>query len=82
MIWLIVEMKVRLLSSPDFFPYKFTKPGQVLDPQAALLTTAEVHQFLSSNPPRPKQQKIGTYKPVDLNNYNVIRDDVRNRHAS
>lgn len=40
------------------------------------MTTAEVHQFLSSNPPRPKQKKIGTYKPVDLNNYNVVRDDV------
>ncbi|KAK5065256.1 hypothetical protein LTR84_001094 [Exophiala bonariae] len=50
---------------------------KVLDPQAALLTTPEVHQFLSSNPPRPKQQKIGTYKPVDLNNYNVVRDDFQ-----
>lgn len=55
--------------------------SQVLDPQAALMTTAEVHQFLSSNPPRPKQNKIGTYKPVDLNNYTVVRDDVGDRFS-
>ncbi|KEF61447.1 uncharacterized protein A1O9_03013 [Exophiala aquamarina CBS 119918] len=55
---------------------------KVLDPQAALMTTAEVHQFLSSHPPRPKQKKIGTYQPVDLKNYNVVRDDFQHYIAT
>ncbi|KIX99971.1 uncharacterized protein Z520_04609 [Fonsecaea multimorphosa CBS 102226] len=48
---------------------------RVLDPQSALLTTSEVHQFLSQNPPRPPPRKIGSYKQVNLKDYERLRDD-------
>ncbi|KAJ4518819.1 hypothetical protein HRR83_003894 [Exophiala dermatitidis] len=48
---------------------------KVLDPQAALLTTTEVHRFLASNPPRQQTKKIGSYKPVNLKNYQTVRED-------
>ncbi|EXJ87747.1 hypothetical protein A1O1_04673 [Capronia coronata CBS 617.96] len=50
---------------------------QVLDPQSALLTTSEVHQFLASNPPRETTRKIGSYKPVNLKNYQSVREDFQ-----
>ncbi|OAP59254.1 hypothetical protein AYL99_06552 [Fonsecaea erecta] len=48
---------------------------RVLDPQSALLTTSEVHQFLSQHPPRPAPRKIGSYKQVNLKDYERVRDD-------
>ncbi|KAH0832593.1 hypothetical protein AYO21_06014 [Fonsecaea monophora] len=50
---------------------------RVLDPQSALLTTSEVHQFLSQNPPRPPPRKIGSYKQVNLKDYERVRDDFQ-----
>ncbi|OQV03363.1 hypothetical protein CLAIMM_08414 [Cladophialophora immunda] len=48
---------------------------RVLDPQSALLTTSEVHQFLSQHPPRPPPRKIGSYRQVNLKDYERVRDD-------
>ncbi|EXJ82853.1 hypothetical protein A1O3_06668 [Capronia epimyces CBS 606.96] len=50
---------------------------QVLDPQSALLTTSEVHRFLANNPPRQPSKKIGSYKPVNLKNYQSVREDFQ-----
>ncbi|EXJ57329.1 hypothetical protein A1O7_07676 [Cladophialophora yegresii CBS 114405] len=48
---------------------------KVLDPQAALLTTSEVYNFLLENPPRPPPKKIGSYAPVNLKGYQRVRED-------
>jgi hypothetical protein len=50
---------------------------KVLDPQSALLTNAEVYDFLKSNEPRKPDRKIGAYEPVDLKGYHEVRQDVR-----
>ena len=49
---------------------------KVLDPQSALLTNAEVYEFLTSNKPRKPDKKIGAYEPVDLKGYQEVRQDV------
>ena len=48
---------------------------KVLDPQSALLTTAEVHHFLTTHPPRAKDKPIGAYQPVKLDDYTNVRND-------
>ncbi|KIW12539.1 hypothetical protein PV08_09816 [Exophiala spinifera] len=48
---------------------------KVLDPQAALFTTAEVYHFLASNPPRPQQKQTGSYPSVNTKGYQQVRDD-------
>ncbi|ETI25632.1 hypothetical protein G647_02406 [Cladophialophora carrionii CBS 160.54] len=48
---------------------------KVLDPQAALLTTSEVYNFLLENPARPPPKKIGSYTPVNLKGYQRVRED-------
>ena len=48
---------------------------KVLDPQSALLTTSEVHHFLSTHPPRAKDKPIGAYQPVKLDDYTNVRND-------
>ena len=48
---------------------------KVLDPQSALLTTSEVHHFLTTHPPRPKDKAIGAYQPVKLDDYTNVRND-------
>ncbi|KIX03218.1 uncharacterized protein Z518_06770 [Rhinocladiella mackenziei CBS 650.93] len=50
---------------------------QVVDPQAALLATSEVHRFLASNPPRPPFKKIGSHQSVNLKNYQRVRQDFQ-----
>ncbi|KIV79346.1 hypothetical protein PV11_06912 [Exophiala sideris] len=50
---------------------------KVLDPQSALLTNSEVHRFLASNPPRQAVKKVGSYQPVNLKNYQRVRDDLQ-----
>ncbi|KAJ9610275.1 hypothetical protein H2200_005052 [Cladophialophora chaetospira] len=50
---------------------------KVLDPQSALLTTSEVHDFLLQNPPRAPPRKIGSYVPISLNGYKLVRDDFQ-----
>jgi hypothetical protein len=50
---------------------------KVLDPQSALLTNAEVYDFLKSNEPRKADRNIGAYEPVDLKGYVEVRQDVR-----
>ena len=49
---------------------------KILDPQSAVLSTLEVHQFFKENPPRPRAKKVGSYPAVDLKNYVNIRQDV------
>lgn len=53
---------------------------KVVDPQSALLTNAEVYDFLKSHKPRPADKKIGAYKPVDLVAYNQLCKDVSIRY--
>lgn len=48
---------------------------KVLDPQSALLTTAEVHHFLNTHPPRAKDKPIGAYQTVKLDDYTNVRND-------
>ena len=48
---------------------------KVLDPQSALLTTAEVHHFLTTHPPRAKDKPIGAYQSVKLDDYTNVRND-------
>lgn len=48
---------------------------KVLDPQSALLTTSEVHHFLTTHPPRAKDKPIGAYQPVKLDDYTNVRND-------
>ncbi|KAI1616701.1 hypothetical protein EDD36DRAFT_415587 [Exophiala viscosa] len=50
---------------------------KVLDPQSAILTNSEVHRFLASNPPRETAKKVGSYQPVNLKNYQRVRDDLQ-----
>lgn len=49
---------------------------KVLDPQSALLTNAEVYQFLQSNPPRKPEKQIGSYAATNLTGYTAVRKDV------
>lgn len=49
---------------------------KVIDPQSALLTNAEVYDFLKSSKPRTADKKIGAYEPVDLKGYKEVRQDV------
>ncbi|RVX67674.1 hypothetical protein B0A52_07797 [Exophiala mesophila] len=49
---------------------------KILDPQSAVLSTLEVHQFFKENPPRPRAKKVGSYPAVDLKNYVNIRQDL------
>lgn len=49
---------------------------RVVDPQSALLTNAEVYDFLKHHSPRKQDKKIGAYDPVDLKGYREIRQDV------
>lgn len=51
-------------------------PMKILDPQSAVLSTLEVHQFLKENPPRSSAPKVGSYPAVDLKNHGNIRQDV------
>ncbi|KAK7892369.1 hypothetical protein LTR67_007465 [Exophiala xenobiotica] len=55
---------------------------KVLDPQAALLTTSEVHRFLAEKPPRPSTKNIGSYPSVNLKNYERVREDFQHYVAS
>lgn len=50
---------------------------KVVDPQSALLTNAEVYDFLKSHKPRPADKKIGAYEPVKLDGYKKVCEDVR-----
>lgn len=50
---------------------------KVIDPQSALLTNAEVYDFLKSSKPRTADKKIGAYEPVDLKGYRQVEKDVR-----
>jgi len=49
---------------------------KVLDPQSALLTNAEVYQFLRANPPRTADRQVGAYPTVSLAGYGTVRKDV------
>lgn len=49
---------------------------KILDPQSAVLSTLEVHQFLKENPARSSAPKVGSYPAVDLKNHGNIRQDV------
>lgn len=49
---------------------------KVLDPQSALLTNAEVYQFLQSNTPRKAETQIGSYPVTNLIGYTAVRRDV------
>jgi hypothetical protein len=80
-------MKVRL-QHPSFSPVldglaipsaqnPMTNTFKVLDPQSALLSNAEVWDFLNNNPPRKADKKSGAYEPVNLKDYHNVRKDVR-----
>jgi len=56
--------------------YRLTIAMKVLDPQSALLTNAEVYQFLQSNPARKAEKQTGAYSSTNLTGYNAIREDV------
>lgn len=55
---------------------RFIAVMKVLDPQSALLTNAEVYQFLQSNPPRKPEKQIGSYAATNLTGYTAVRKDV------
>jgi hypothetical protein len=55
---------------------------KVVDPQSALLTNAEVYDFLKSHKPRPADKKIGAYEPVKLDGYKTVSADVGLHHHS
>lgn len=54
---------------------------KVIDPQSALLTNAEVYDFLKSSKPRTADKKIGAYEPVDLKGYRQVQKDVCLRYT-
>lgn len=55
---------------------------KVVDPQSALLTNAEVYEFLKSYKARPADKKIGAYEPVKLDDHKRVCADVRVANVS
>ncbi|ETN47068.1 uncharacterized protein HMPREF1541_01258 [Cyphellophora europaea CBS 101466] len=49
----------------------------VVDPQSALLTNAEVYDFLKAQKQRPADKKLGAYEPVNLASCIQVRKDVQ-----
>lgn len=53
---------------------------KVLDPQNALLTNVEVHQFLIGRQERPREKPNGAYMPTDQRDYQYIRKELMRYH--
>lgn len=49
---------------------------KVLDPQSALLSNAEVYQFLKTRPPTVPEKKAGAYPVTNLTGHQAVLKDV------
>lgn len=49
---------------------------KVLDPQSALLTNAEVYQFIKSRPTREPDEVRGAYAVTNLTGHKTVLKDV------